>query len=158
MKGSYSTVWPSRQAGCVVGGFAPEAQRMWVAWRVWSDPGSGTGCFHTVEYVPFIQSQLASRNQRLVLMWCKIGHVTVKISTQRKPRTPPCGQSKAETSNSGHEEGAQLNEPIPFQSESPYVLTLLLTVNPMHCPMDDPCWGYERSPFAICCVPLSPRL
>jgi len=23
-------------------------------------------------------------------MWCKFGHVTVEISSQRKPRTPPC--------------------------------------------------------------------
>ena len=24
-------------------------------------------------------------------MWCKCGHVTVEISTQRDPRAPPCG-------------------------------------------------------------------
>ena len=31
--------------------------------------------YHTVEYDPFIKSQLASRNQLSDLMWCKFGHV-----------------------------------------------------------------------------------
>ena len=35
---------------------------------------------HTEEYDPFIQSQLARRNQLSGLMWCKFGHVTFKIS------------------------------------------------------------------------------
>jgi len=47
--------------------------------------------FHTVEYHPFIKSQLALRNQLEGLLWCKFGHVTVKISNQRNPRTPPSG-------------------------------------------------------------------
>jgi len=45
-----------------------------------------------VEYDPFIKSQLASRNSLLGLMWCKFGHVTVEILTQRNPRTPPSGR------------------------------------------------------------------
>ena len=31
---------------------------------------------HTVEFDPFIKSQLASHNQFESLMWCKLGHVT----------------------------------------------------------------------------------
>jgi len=31
--------------------------------------------YHTVEYDPFIKSQLASRNQLQGRVWCKCGHV-----------------------------------------------------------------------------------
>ena len=36
---------------------------------------------HTVDYDPFIKSQLASRNWLKGLMWCKFGHVTVELSS-----------------------------------------------------------------------------
>jgi len=48
----------------------------------------------TVEYDPFIKSQLAARNQLYGLIWFKFGHVTLEISSQRNPRTPPCGTSR----------------------------------------------------------------
>jgi len=48
---------------------------------------------HTMEYDPFIKSQLASRNELEGLMWCKFGHVTLKIVLQRNPRAPTCGVS-----------------------------------------------------------------
>ena len=34
---------------------------------------------HTVEFDPFIKSQLTARNQLQGLMWCKFGQVTLKI-------------------------------------------------------------------------------
>ena len=47
---------------------------------------------HTVDYDPFIDRQLASRNQLEGLTWCKFGHATVDIATQRNPHTPPRGK------------------------------------------------------------------
>jgi hypothetical protein len=34
---------------------------------------------HTIDYDPFIDSQVASRNSRQGLMSCKIGHVTLRF-------------------------------------------------------------------------------
>ena len=34
---------------------------------------------HTMDYDPLIKSQLASRNQLWGLVWCKFGHMTLKI-------------------------------------------------------------------------------
>ena len=42
-----------------------------------------------MEYDPFIKSQLASHNELQGLKWDRLRHVTVEISTQRNPRTPP---------------------------------------------------------------------
>jgi len=46
---------------------------------------------HTVEFDPFIKSQLASHSQLLGLLWCTFGHVTLEFWSQRNPRPPPCG-------------------------------------------------------------------
>ena len=43
---------------------------------------------HTMEFNPFIKSQLASHNQLGGVMWCKFGHVT----PERNPLTPLCGK------------------------------------------------------------------
>ena len=37
---------------------------------------------HTVDYAPFIKSQLASRNQLEGLVWCTFGHVTLERTSQ----------------------------------------------------------------------------
>ena len=39
----------------------------------------GFFCHRTVEYDPLIKSQLESRNQLQGFMWCKFGHVPLKI-------------------------------------------------------------------------------
>jgi len=39
------------------------------------------------------KSQLASRNQLWGLMFCKFGHVTLKLCRQRNPQTPLCGSA-----------------------------------------------------------------
>ena len=52
---------------------------------------------HTVEYDPFIKSQLASRNQIEGLMRCKFGHVTSRMWAQRDPRNPPSGGHASKT-------------------------------------------------------------
>ena len=40
---------------------------------------------HTVEYDPFIKSQLAARNYLYGLVWCKFGHVTPQNLESTKP-------------------------------------------------------------------------
>jgi len=40
---------------------------------------------------PFNKRELASRNSFEGLVWCNFGHVTVEMSSQRNPRTPPSG-------------------------------------------------------------------
>ena len=47
---------------------------------------------HTVDYDPFIESQLALRTKLLSLIWCKFGQATLKISSQHNPRRPSCGK------------------------------------------------------------------
>ena len=50
------------------------------------------GRIHTVEYEPFIRSQLASRNSLQGLMWCKFGHVPCGFPRGRTPRSPQSGK------------------------------------------------------------------
>ena len=45
---------------------------------------------HTLDYDPFIQSQLASRNQLEGPTWCEFAHATFEISNKRNPRSPLC--------------------------------------------------------------------
>ena len=52
------------------------------------------GLVHTVDYDPFIKSQIASHDEREGHMRGKFGHVASKISKQRNPRGPPCGGIK----------------------------------------------------------------
>ena len=44
-----------------------------------------------MEYDPFIESKLASRNLLEDLMYCKSGHLTFENPNEQNPRTPPCG-------------------------------------------------------------------
>ena len=56
---------------------------------------------HTVGYDPLIKSHLASRNWGLIK--CKSGHVTLEISSQQSPRTPPSGWTHSRVSEEGAE-------------------------------------------------------
>ena len=49
------------------------------------DYSSAYPATQTVKSTPVIKSQLASRNQLWGLLWCKFGHVTLKISTRQNP-------------------------------------------------------------------------
>ena len=62
----------------------------------------------TVEYDHFIKSLLASRNYWRGLTWCKFGHVTLEISSQRNPPTPPC-QVTSEITATRHQPGYYLH-------------------------------------------------
>ena len=42
-----------------------------------------------MDYDPLIKSQLASRNQFQVQIWCRFDHITVGLSNEKKPPNPP---------------------------------------------------------------------
>ena len=48
----------------------------------------------TVEYKHCIKSQFATHNQLQGFSWCEFGLVTLDISRQRTPRSPPCGRTR----------------------------------------------------------------
>ena len=51
----------------------------------WSNPAP------TVDYGPFLKSQLVPTQLTLQLMWCRFGHVSPKIRGARNLRSPPSG-------------------------------------------------------------------
>ena len=51
-------------------------------------PGRPVGTTHTVDYGPFIESQLASRNEVQGLMWHKFGQIASQILGEGNLRSP----------------------------------------------------------------------
>jgi len=70
-------------------------------------------------------------------MPCKFGHVTLEISSQRNPRTPPCGYGQAATVNNACWPGAMwvlTERPVVFEAWIQGGVQRDLSAPPPHSP------------------------